>query len=152
MSLYKRYDLIEPIPGGAVKSFKARQISTGRDVRVHLLAGGDQALQRQVRAVAPEKRRRILEEGTHEGAPFVVTDELGATFEEWLNTPVAVSPASADALTRAGQWQSMKIALPGTAEPPKAPPPAEPGLFTRMSQPPQAPAPAAPPQAEPGQF
>src|ERR1039458_4111290 len=146
MSLYKRYELIEPIPGGTVKSFKARQISTGRDVWVYLLVGGEEALQRQVRAVAAEKRRRILEEGTHEGTPFVVTDDLGAPFEEWLNTPVAVSPASADVLTRAGQWQSMKIALPGAAEPPKVTPPAEPGLFTRMSQSPQAPAPAAPPQ------
>ena len=40
MDFYQKYELIDPLPGEGTRSFRARQIATGREVAVHLLVGG----------------------------------------------------------------------------------------------------------------
>ena len=102
MNFYTEYELLEPLPGGSVKSFKARHIKTMRDVRVHLLVGGNEAVVKQVKNLAPEKRPMILDQGQHEGTVYYVTPPLpdNAGFEQWLTAPV--KPAAPD-LGRVGQ-------------------------------------------------
>src|SRR5262245_60023349 len=94
MSFYTEYELLEPLPGGIVKSFKARHIKSKREVRLHLLVGGNDGVVQQVKSLPPEKRPMILDQGTHEGTVFYVTQPLpeGAAFEQWLRTPVQARP------------------------------------------------------------
>ena len=46
MSFYSHYELLEPLPGKTVKTFKGRQLTSGRFVMVHLLVGETAALER----------------------------------------------------------------------------------------------------------
>src|SRR5438046_290605 len=116
MSFYSQYELLELVPGGTVRTFKARQIGSGRDVLVHLLVSGGEALERQLENLIPEKRAQILDRGMHEGTPYVVSTALpaGVNFEEWLSGPLK------DLGTRAGKWDitQMRAALAGSAAPP----------------------------------
>ncbi len=41
MDFYRKYELIDPLAGEGTRSFRAKQINTGREVNVHLLVGGD---------------------------------------------------------------------------------------------------------------
>ena len=40
MEFYRKYELIEPLPGEGTRVFRAKQATTGREVAVHLLVGG----------------------------------------------------------------------------------------------------------------
>src|SRR5262245_4310256 len=144
MSFYKEYELLDPLPGGTVRSFTARQIATQRDVWVHLLIGGSDAVLRQMDSLPPEKRSLIVDQGQHESTTYVVTSPLpgGMGFEEWLSTPPSTPATPKQDFTRAGRWDIAQFQRPpGNApEPARAPASAGegPGEFTRMFESPVA--------------
>src|SRR6516164_6308498 len=123
MSFYSQYELLEPVAGGAAKTFKARQVASGRFVMVHLLLGESAPLAGRVAALPPEKRAQVLDQGTHEGTPYVVTAPLpvGTNFEEWVGPAVPVAePKEKDIGGRAGQWDvtRFRATLTGAPAPP----------------------------------
>src|SRR5215469_6985624 len=89
MDLSEKYSLIEALPGDGPKSYRGRQIATGRDVAVHLLPGGktpeNEALLTRLRALPPLALRKLLEVGDTAGDTYIVTE--GPPFQhitEWL--------------------------------------------------------------------
>jgi hypothetical protein len=129
MTFAKKYELQLPIPeltGERDQQLKACQISSGKLVTIHLLAGGysgpNHDLLSDAAALPSEYRNRFLEIGDFQGMPFVVTEPgaVPTTIREWI--PEAV------ANVRSG------IVSAGLAEP-SAQPPSDtpgPGEFTRM--------------------
>src|SRR6266545_8302459 len=89
MSFYSQYELLEPLPGKTVKSFKARDLTSGRFVMVHLLVGEAAALESHLETLPQDKRAQIVDRGSNEGTPYVVTAPLpaGVSFEEWVSPP-----------------------------------------------------------------
>ncbi|HEY1341612.1 MAG TPA: hypothetical protein VGF59_29075, partial [Bryobacteraceae bacterium] len=172
MDFYQKYELIDALPvEGPTKTFRARQISTGRNVAVHLLLGGrtpqNEALLARLRAIPPASMAKLLEVGENEGTTYVVT--VAPPYEglpEWLTDQERAAAAVSDKeFTRVGTWKvpAMQPGGPPPAPAPApptaaAPPAAEPGEFTRMFQAGAKPAAEAPPAASqpassgPGEF
>ncbi len=71
MDFYQKYELIDPLPGEGTRSFRARQIATGREVAVHLLVGGktpeNEAMLTRLRALPEGSLRKLIEVGDNEG-------------------------------------------------------------------------------------
>ena len=140
MDFYEKYELIDPLPGEGTKSFRARQIASGRDVVVHVLVGGktaeNEALLGRLRNLPPEALRKLLEVGDNEGVTYVVTEappyrHLG----EWLGDQEHGSGASdAAKFTRAGAWKIPTAPPAAPAPVAHAPQLSEPGEFTLMFQ------------------
>ena len=90
LSLYERYELLDLTRDIGVKTFEAREIATGRPVKVHLFehpsAPLQAALLKAIDKLSVEQRQRILEQGRHEQTPYVVTDQLTgyAGLSEWV--------------------------------------------------------------------
>jgi hypothetical protein len=179
MDFYRKYELSDPLSGEGTRSFRAKQISTGREVSVHLLVGGktpgNEALLARLRGLPPQSMGKLIEVGDHEGTTFVVT--AAPPFQhlnEWLDDQDRAASEAARKLTRVGVWKVPTFPKAGASEP--APPPplapetpapraSEPGEFTRMFQAPApqatqsfeaarpapepAPAPPAPPDSAP---
>ncbi|HSR05540.1 MAG TPA: hypothetical protein VLM42_00195, partial [Bryobacteraceae bacterium] len=80
MSLYERYELLDLNRDDGVKTFEAREIATGRPVKVHLFvrpgAPLQAALLKAIDHLSEPDLQRIVERGKHEGTPYVVTDRL----------------------------------------------------------------------------
>ena len=104
MDFYEKYELIEPLPGEGTKSFRAKQISTAREVTVHLLVGGrtpdNDALLTRLRAIPAQSFSKLIEVGDNSGTPYVVTgappyqhlaEWLTDLDESALNTPATSS-------------------------------------------------------------
>src|SRR5690349_19019700 len=138
MGFYQKFELLEPLPGGDIKSFNARETATGRLVIAHLMVAGhtpqNDELLRAIGALPPEWRAHIVEAGEHEGTPYVVTDRMtGPALADWVRAAPAAAPKPAvDPMlfTRAGAWK-IPVQPHAAAPPPAA---AEPGEFTRMFQ------------------
>src|SRR3974377_1025570 len=115
MRLDQRYEFLEPVPGLVVHSDKAlrsRQISSGRPVTVHLLAGGhsmeNAALLQELETLATEHRGRVLEVSDYYGTVSGVTE--GRPWSLPWGKGVAgrrAAPAAPDenALSRARAWK-----------------------------------------------
>jgi hypothetical protein len=90
VSLYERYELLDLNRDLGVKTFEAREIATGRPVKVHLFehrsAPLQAALWKALDDVPSEQRQHIIERGKHERTPYVVTDRLTgyAGLSEWV--------------------------------------------------------------------
>src|SRR5689334_24657735 len=90
MSFYSTYELMELVKDDGIKSFRAREIATGRDVLVHLFSNPDsletQFSIQKIRNLTPEARALVIVEGQHEGTPYVVTSGLPGNvgFRDWL--------------------------------------------------------------------
>ena len=90
VSLYERYELLDLSQDLGVKTFEAREIATGRPVKVHLFehpsAPLQAALLRAIDKLPGEQRQCIIEQGKHERTPYVVTDRLTgyAGLSEWV--------------------------------------------------------------------
>src|SRR5580692_5913893 len=160
MDFYQKYELIDPLSGEGTRSFRARQIATGREVVVHLLTGGrtpeNDALLTRLRGLPESSLRKLIEVGDNDGTTFVATEAPPFLhLAEWLAEQEREAH-SAETLkyTRAGTWRIPVVpAAPPPAAPP-VPPPAPssgPGEFTRMFQQGGAPAPPAG-ATEPGEF
>jgi hypothetical protein len=150
MDLDNKYELGEVVGNDAEsKSFRAREIATGREVLVHILFGGkgpggqepllNVLLQRMVDA-SPEKRRQVLEISDYKGMPFAVTEQLPGfrTLRLWVDqerAPDAAEPPTRRGLSKAGVWRVPGAAAPdkpAVPEAPPPPPPAPPDDFARL--------------------
>jgi hypothetical protein len=94
LSLYERYELLDLCGDIGVKTFEAREIATGRPVKVHLFVHPSAPLQaallKAIDRLQDEQRQRILDRGKHERTPYVVTDRLTdyAGLSEWVQAVV----------------------------------------------------------------
>jgi hypothetical protein len=90
LSLYERYELLDLNRDMGVKTFEAREIATGRPVKVHLFVYPSAPLQatllNAIDKLPDEQRQRIIERGEYERTPYVVTDRLSdyAGLSEWV--------------------------------------------------------------------
>src|SRR3954468_20642677 len=112
MSIYERYELLNIVNEGPVKTFRARQIQTGQDVAVHLLVGPSidpQTVVTRVRALEDPARKELIEYGDHEGTHYVVTTEWKRMmgFLDWLDAVAAAPPQAppGERFGKAGSWR-----------------------------------------------
>lgn len=153
VSLYERYELLDLNRDAGVKTFEAREIATGRPVKVHLFvhptAPLQAALLKAIDRLCDADRERIIERGKHEGTPFVVTDRL-VDYEglsEWVQAAshrsksAGIKPAKPP-LEAAGAWKvppaapvAVSVASPAAPAPPApAPAAAPPSGHTMLNQ------------------
>ncbi len=166
MSLYQKFEIGEVIRDDGVKSFQARDLTTGRQVQVHLIMGIPGRLPPpfelldQLKQLPPQNRAHVLETGEQSGTPYVVTLPLEgfAGFRDWLTEKTggtlrttAVPPKEANPLSRVGRWKIPALGEPApAAPPPPAPPPLDSTrVFGQPSLGIQRPAPVPPPVAPP---
>jgi hypothetical protein len=126
VSLYERYELLDLNRDIGVKTFEAREIATGRPVKVHLFVQPSAPLQaallKAIDKLPDDARQRILERGKHEGTPYVVTDRLAdyPGLSEWVQAAGHTPKAAKPLLETAGAW---KLPAAPLAETPPAPAP-----------------------------
>jgi len=133
VSLYERYELLDLNRDDGVKTFEAREIATGRPVKVHLFvrpgAPLQAALLKAIDHLSETDRQRIVERGKHEGTPYVVTDRLPdyPGLSEWVQAAShnSKSKAAKPVLETAGAWKVQPVPAPPPPEPPPAAPPVE---------------------------
>jgi hypothetical protein len=146
-----RFELLETVNQEIVReddiqTFRARERATGRAVEVHFAASPE--------LLASLGQQRMIDQGSHEGKPYVVTapltlDSAGA----WRVNPVQSSPPPGD-FTRMFKLHQAPEPVTVPASKPVQPVPAvtAPGDFTRAFQKPAPVASLAPSAAsEPGQ-
>src|ERR1019366_1283043 len=141
MDFSQKYDFVELLPGEGVRSYRARQTNTGRDVTVHLLVGGktpeNEAFLVRLRAMQPQSMAKLIEVGEHQGATFVVTVAPPyQRLDEWMAEQDHAA-AVAGEFGKATIWKRPDAGTPAAApaHPPAAP---EPGEFTKQFQRPDA--------------
>ncbi len=128
MSLYERYELLDLNRDDGVKTFEAREIATGRPVKVHLFVRPSAPLQaallKAIDHLSEPDLQRILERGKHEGTPYVVTDRLPdyPGLSEWVQAAShqSKSKPAKPVLETAGAWKVQ----PNPPPPPPVAPPA----------------------------
>ena len=142
MSLYERYELLDLNRDIGVKTFEARELATGRPVKVHLFVHPSAPLQaallKAIDKLPEDQRQRIIERGKHEGTPYVVTDRLAdyPGLSEWVQAAGHAAKAAKPLLETAGAW---KLPAAPLAEAPIAPsvsvpaPPAPPPVPATVS-------------------
>src|ERR1700760_3088942 len=93
MSFDQRFQITGRIAsslGQTDHALSAREISTGRSVTIHLLAGGhsaaNDALLAEIPTLPPEYQVCFLETGDQNGTLYVITDTLAGNkpLREWL--------------------------------------------------------------------
>src|SRR5579872_1632837 len=93
MSFEERFQMtgrIPNAPGQADHQLAARQVSSGRSVTIHLLAGGhnaaNEALLAEIAALPSEYQVCFVESGDQNGTPYVVTDAIGGNppLRQWV--------------------------------------------------------------------
>ena len=127
MSLYERYELLDLNRDDGVKTFEAREIATGRPVKVHLFVRPSAPLQaallKAIDHLSESDLQRVVERGKHEGTPYVVTDRLPdyPGLSEWVQAASHQSKAkpAKPVLETAGAWKVQ----PDSPPPPPVPPP-----------------------------
>ncbi len=137
MDLDRKYELGEVVVNdGESKTFRAREIATGREVFVHIIYGGrsqgrepllNAVLQRSMDP-SPEKRRQVIEIDDHKGMPFAVTERIPdfAGLRQWIERDRAVEGTAAerDPITHAARWRVPAFGQPSA-------PAGAPGEFTK---------------------
>ena len=129
MSLYERYELLDLNRDDGVKTFEAREIATGRPVKVHLFVRPSAPLQaallKAIGHLSEPDLQRILERGKHEGTPYVVTDRLPdyPGLSEWVQAAShqSKSKPAKPVLETAGAWK-VQPDPPPPSPAPAAPP------------------------------
>ena len=144
MEFTQRYNLNELLAGDGVQSYCAVQISTGRDVTVHLLPGGktpeNEALLVRLRAMHPQSMAKLIEVGEQQGNTYVVTMAPPyQRLDEWLAEQDGAAGLPQE-FGKAGFWKHPS---------PAAPPPV-PGVPPSSEVPPLPPTRLAPSSSEPG--
>src|SRR5271166_3917459 len=128
MIFHEKYELLALRGGDHEIALPGREISSGRDVLVHLLAAGytpeNLELLAAIDKLPAEHQRRVLDKGDHEGIPYVVTEVLPGTLKlrEWLAAAKSEvpSPAPAKSSGHRGVWRIPTV----TEAPPKSAAPA----------------------------
>src|ERR1035441_3647857 len=118
MSFDQRFQVVGRIAdsvGQADHALAGRQISTGRSVTIHLLAGGHNAanegLLADIAGLPQEYQVCFVETGDHNGTPYVVTDALAGNppLRQWmagLKAKIAADKAAnPNDLTRVRAWK-----------------------------------------------
>ena len=131
VSLYERYELLDLNRDDGVKTFEAREIATGRPVKVHLFvrpgAPLQAALLKAIDHLSETDGQRVIERGKHEGTPYVVTDRLAdyPGLSEWVQAAShhSKSKAAKPVLETAGAWKVQPVPAPPPPAPQAAPPP-----------------------------
>jgi hypothetical protein len=129
VSLYERYELLDLNRDIGVKTFEARELATGRPVKVHLFVHPSAPLQaallKAIDKLPDDQRQRIVEQGKHEGTPYVVTDRLAdyPGLSEWVQAAGHAAKSPKPVLEKAGAWKVP--AAPSAAMAP-APPVSQP--------------------------
>ncbi|MBL8175934.1 MAG: hypothetical protein JNK48_14755, partial [Bryobacterales bacterium] len=133
MNFYQKYELLEVLRDDGVKSFQGRELSTGREVEVHLFVGvpgksePPYDLVDKIRNLSGESRSHLLEVGEHLGTPYVVTLPLQgfSHLRDWVNAKSATAappPARGyDPLSRVGRWRVPPASPPAPAPAPAVP-------------------------------
>src|ERR1022692_371568 len=142
MIFHDRYELLA-LRGGDDReiALPGREISSGRDVLVHLLSAGytpeNQELLAIIDRLTAEPRRRVLDKGDHEGIPYVVTEVLPPNLKlrEWLAAAISAAPPPTTTASpaRSGVWRIPAVSeAPPKSAPAPDTPALEPGEFTRL--------------------
>ncbi len=126
MSLYERYELLDLNRDDGVKTFEAREIATGRPVKVHLFVRPSAPLQaallKAIDHLSEPDLQRILERGKHQGTPYLVTDRLPdyPGLSEWVQAASHQSKAkpAKPVLETAGAWKVQPNPPPPSPAPP----------------------------------
>ena len=151
MSLTGKYELGTTISSAAVafdRSIEGHQISTGRPIAVHLLAGGynpeNQKLLREIAALPPEYKACFLESGDYNGTPYIVTDSLAGTppFRSWFSALQARRSGSGGGPADLGQVKAWQIPVRVSSQAPVKPllvPQYDPGEATQLIEIPSLP-------------
>ena len=182
MQLEEKYELLEAVGeiSGRDRTIPAWEKSTGKQVFVHLLAGGYSAennlVLTAVGRLSAEHRQHVLGAGDHLGNAYVITDALpwGVPLRNWIEKirgqaeAPAPAPAASNAvldeskLARAGTWRIPAFNPVSKLEPaepqprehtPPSPPKLDPDVIeTAAMERPGQDLPAAAPEKEPGEF
>jgi hypothetical protein len=165
VSLYDRFELLGLYRDDGVKTFEAREIATGRPVKVHLFVQAGAPLQaallKAVEHLPDEERQRIIDRGKHEGTPYLVTDRLAdyPGLSEWVQAASRQAKPKKAALETAGAWKLPQTPAPAVS--PSALNQQFAELFTTAERPvlpadtpapPPVPPASAPPAKQPGEF
>jgi hypothetical protein len=140
MIFHEKYELLALRGGDHEIALPGREISSGRDVLVHLLAAGytpeNLELLAAIDKLPAEHQRRVLDRGDHEGIPYVITEVLAGTLKlrEWLAAAKseAPSPAPVKSSAQRGVW---RVPAAVGAPPKSAAPASEPEEFRRLFEP-----------------
>jgi hypothetical protein len=146
VSFYRKYELERLVQKAEPKTFRAREVSTGQAVYLHMLGGLDAASRRplldKALALLAAHNPAILDVDDSQFAPYVVTGiiEDFAGLPAWLEripggapaaSPRASAPLSPDAVaTRTMEMPAFSSK--GAPPAPAASSGAEPGEFTKM--------------------
>lgn len=130
MSFDQRFQLAGRIAdtiGQSDHALAARQISSGRSVTIHLLAGGHNAandrLLADIAALPPEYQVCFVETGDHNGTPYIITDVLTGNppVRQWLAGLKAKlaseKAANPNDLTRVRAWKIPAAGRPASPIP-----------------------------------
>ena len=91
VGFYDRFELLEMLRDDGVKSFRAKEISTGRDVEAHIFVNPhaplSMALLSRLNKLPEPERERIVDRGKNHGTPYVVTTPFAdfPGLREWLS-------------------------------------------------------------------
>ena len=110
MDFYQKYELIDPLPGEGTRSFRARQIATGREVTVHLLVGGrtpeNERLLARLRGIPAQSFSKLVEVGENDGTPYVATAAPPyQSLADWLADQERGVAPDPHALDKVGTWR-----------------------------------------------
>jgi len=143
VSFYDQFELLDLVRDDGVKSFRARELATGRMVEVHVFANSLAPISRALlhkldklasadSAAGPagQSAPAILDRGDYEGTPYVVTLPLDgfSSLHEWVfaisnRTPADPGDPDRLRLSGAGAW---RVTPPGGSPVPPPIPVAEP--------------------------
>jgi len=90
MIFHDKYELLALRGGDEEIALPGREISSGRDVLVHLLSAGytieNRVLLRAIDKLPEEYRQKVLDKGDHDGIPYVITEVLPAKVKlrDWI--------------------------------------------------------------------
>jgi hypothetical protein len=142
MDFRRNYEILELVTEGETKTFRARQVSTGRPVLVHQLLNPVPAGQadlnsmvlRFVREAPPESLAQVLDMVEHENSLWIVMGDLPAfrNFRQWLESEIQKMKISPAPLTKTQESSvETKPRQPAAVESPVEAVPS-PGEFTRF--------------------
>src|SRR5580704_7195587 len=142
MVFHEKYELLALRGGQQEIALPGRELATGRDVLVHLLAAGytseNQSLLRIISKIPSPERAHVLDTGDHEGIPYVVTDTLphNLSLKDWA-AGAAVTSGKTGPLATSGAWKFPPEPAPAKPEPPApaAPPMPPPVTAAPASEP-----------------
>jgi len=133
MIFHEKYELLALRGGDQEIALPGREISSGRDVLVHLLAAGYTPENVEILAALDKLpaglERCVLDKGDHEGIPYVVTEVLPETVKlrEWLAAAKSEAPPPpVKSTAHRGVWKvpsvleaSPESAVPAPAQEPE---------------------------------